>query len=78
MRRINSVIMAPLRRRDENVPDYPDKGCELAPRCLECTLPRCRFDTIDGKQWRRRPKGIPNRRKKETAKGKNQQEDKIG
>ena len=63
MRRINTVIIGPS-RREEGVPDYPDKGCELEPRCLECTLPRCRFDTVNGKQWRRRPKGIPNRRNK--------------
>ena len=47
-----------------NWPEYmPDKGCELAPACLGCHLPRCRFDKVDGKRWRHRPKGIPNRRK---------------
>ena len=24
--------------------DYRDEGCDLAPSCLECTLPRCRLD----------------------------------
>lgn len=57
------MIIEQERRRDDGLPDYPDRGCELAPRCLECSLPRCRFDTVNGKQWRRRPKGIPNRRK---------------
>lgn len=23
---------------------YRDDGCEMAPRCLECPLPRCRYD----------------------------------
>jgi hypothetical protein len=22
----------------------PDRGCDLAPRCLECPLPQCRYD----------------------------------
>ena len=46
-----------------HIPHYPDQGCELAPACLSCHLPRCRFDQVEGQQWRRRPKGIPNRRK---------------
>ena len=65
MTRFNSIVIAPSPGGDECLPHYPDKGCELAPRCLECHLPRCRFDKVDGKQWRRRPKGIPNRRNKE-------------
>lgn len=24
--------------------DYADTGCEVAPRCLECPLARCRYD----------------------------------
>lgn len=24
--------------------DYPDLGCELAPACLTCPFPRCRYD----------------------------------
>lgn len=24
--------------------DHPDRGCEVAPRCLECPLPECRYD----------------------------------
>lgn len=24
--------------------DHPDRGCEVAPRCLECPLPQCRYD----------------------------------
>lgn len=23
---------------------YPDRGCEAAPRCLSCPLERCRYD----------------------------------
>ena len=29
--------------RPENV-DYQDEGCDLAPECLACPLPRCRHD----------------------------------
>ncbi len=25
---------------------FPDEGCELAPHCLTCPLPRCRWDTL--------------------------------
>lgn len=64
MSAINSIIIAPPGSGEEGIPRYPDKGCELATHCLECPLPRCRFDTVDGKQWRRRLKGIPNRRNK--------------
>lgn len=24
--------------------DYTDDGCEVAPHCLECPLPRCRYE----------------------------------
>lgn len=27
--------------------EYRDTGCEVAPRCLECPLPECRY--IDGR-----------------------------
>ncbi|MDP2935102.1 MAG: hypothetical protein Q8O86_01270 [Dehalococcoidia bacterium] len=63
MSRLDSIVIIFRSREEEGPPRYPDNGCELAPRCLECHLPRCRFDLVDGKQWRRRPKGIPNRRK---------------
>lgn len=26
----------------------PDNGCELAPKCTECPLERCRYDTPGG------------------------------
>lgn len=26
----------------------PDTGCKVAPRCLECPLERCRYDTPGG------------------------------
>ena len=29
--------------RPEHV-DYRDEGCEVAPECLACPLPRCRYD----------------------------------
>jgi hypothetical protein len=28
--------------------DYRDTGCNLAPRCLDCPLPRCRYDEPGG------------------------------
>jgi hypothetical protein len=30
--------------------NYEDNGCEVAPRCLECPLPCCRFDVVGGKR----------------------------
>ena len=24
--------------------DYPDDGCEVAPSCLRCPLPQCKYD----------------------------------
>lgn len=27
---------------------YRDDGCEVAPKCLECWLPKCRYDTPGG------------------------------
>ena len=33
------------------LPTYPpDLGCDLAPRCLECPFPQCRYDT-DGERY---------------------------
>ena len=26
--------------------DYRDTGCNLAPKCLSCPLPRCQFDQV--------------------------------
>lgn len=28
--------------------EWRDSGCEVAPRCLECPLPRCRYDDPGG------------------------------
>ena len=46
------VIHLPERRvREDALPeslDYHDTGCELAPRCLDCPLPRCRYDQPGG------------------------------
>ena len=28
--------------------DYPDRGCELWPSCLECPYPHCRYDQPGG------------------------------
>ena len=27
---------------------YPDDGCEVAPRCVECPLERCRYEEPNG------------------------------
>ena len=34
--------------------DYPDLGCELAPSCLHCPLPRCRYDDTSRRPSKRR------------------------
>jgi hypothetical protein len=45
-------LVIPIRRvRDDALPEnirYEDRGCEVAPRCLECPLPRCRYDEPGG------------------------------
>lgn len=28
--------------------DYADTGCDLAPSCLNCPLPRCKYDSPGG------------------------------
>lgn len=28
--------------------DYRDDGCEVSPRCLDCPLPRCRYEDPGG------------------------------
>jgi hypothetical protein len=37
--------------REDALPDrmpFPDTGCELAPSCLHCPLPRCKHDEPGG------------------------------
>lgn len=44
-----SVAERPI--REDALPenqDYRDTGCSLAPRCLDCPLPRCRYDEPGG------------------------------
>lgn len=44
----------PERKRRSGMPDqsaYADTGCELASSCLECPLPRCKYDDP---RWRQR------------------------
>ncbi len=39
------------RRRDDALPEqtrYRDEGCDLSPSCLNCPLPRCRYDQPGG------------------------------
>ena len=44
---VNAVAPS-LHQIDEPVIDhYEDKGCEVAPTCLECPLPRCKFDDME-------------------------------
>ena len=34
---------------------FPDKGCSVAPSCLNCPLPFCRYDDPDGYiSWRQK------------------------
>ena len=40
------------------LPAYPpDRGCDLAPRCLECPFPQCRYDTEGERYADRSPPG---------------------
>lgn len=40
-----SLIAAdPARPGLSHMTDYPDTGCDAAPSCLSCPLPRCVFD----------------------------------
>lgn len=46
-----SAAPLPLVERRDALPEhmtYRDEGCELAPRCLECPLPRCKYDEPGG------------------------------
>ena len=39
------------RARADSLPeglDYQDDGCEVAPACLSCPLPRCRYEAHNG------------------------------
>lgn len=41
----------PRRPREDALPehmDYRDEGCDLFASCLDCPLPRCRYDTPGG------------------------------
>ncbi len=49
--RVASLVIPIRRVRDDALPEnihYEDTGCEAAPRCLECPLPRCRYDEPGG------------------------------
>ncbi len=48
--------------------DYPDRGCDLCPVCLNCPLPRCRYDEPPSKRYegkRRRDREIQRLRRAE-------------
>lgn len=38
----NSLVVLADRLPDYS--DYRDQGCDLSPYCLQCPLPRCRYD----------------------------------
>ena len=45
----SGVVEAPV--REDALPenqDFRDTGCSLSPRCLDCPLPRCRYDEPGG------------------------------
>lgn len=51
LRLSDTVGMVERPVREDALPenlDYPDTGCNLAPRCLDCPLPRCRYDEPGG------------------------------
>ena len=37
---------------------YRDEGCDLFPSCLDCPLPRCRYDEPQGKQIRKELRNV--------------------
>ena len=59
-------------RRPEYV-QYRDDGCELAPKCLSCPLPKCQYDDagwLDRKARKRRDREILEAWRKERPKKK--------
>ena len=46
------------RSRELEIPQYPDDGCQIAPSCLKCHLPRCWYEMTDKQKeaYRRREK----------------------
>ena len=44
------MTRGPLPRADafSDHRNWQDTGCEVAPRCLECPLPACRYDVAGG------------------------------
>lgn len=47
-------VPRPARKRRRGTPEqsaYVDSGCELAPTCLDCPLPKCKYDDP---HWRQR------------------------
>ena len=45
------AIVATRMHRTDGLPefkDYRDTGCEVAPECLKCPLPKCRYDEYQG------------------------------
>jgi len=47
-RKISVTIEVEPTPKDEYYTKYPDVGCELAPKCLECPMPRCKHDVEKG------------------------------
>jgi hypothetical protein len=51
MESLEVVAAAPRRSRIDALPEnteYRDGGCDLYPSCLNCPLPRCRYDEAGG------------------------------
>lgn len=58
-RRLRAIgIKRDARGRMDGLPEsrnWPDKGCDLAPKCLECPFPQCRYDLPGGALQAARP-----------------------
>ena len=44
---VNAVAPSEIQADEPSFFDYEDTGCEVASTCLECPLPRCKFDDME-------------------------------
>ncbi len=44
---VNAVAPSHCQAAEPGLEYYEDTGCEVAPTCLDCPLPRCKFDDME-------------------------------
>ena len=44
---VNAVAPSKHQIDEPSIEHYEDNGCEVAATCLECPLPRCKFDDME-------------------------------